>query len=133
MFLNSPSHGDASQSAEWNRGGYLVNGPGLCAECHSPRNAFGGIIANLRSTGGPSQDGNGGVPNITQFKLKAWSVANIAGVLENGDTPDSDRVGGNMLEMVRNTSKITAADRTVIATYIKSLPAVEGRAFGIGA
>ena len=28
----------------WNRGAYLVNGPGHCAECHSPRNSLGAII-----------------------------------------------------------------------------------------
>jgi mono/diheme cytochrome c family protein len=118
---------DPSKSAEWNRGAYLVNGPGHCAECHSPRDVLGAVIPSLRFTGGPSPDGQGGVPNITQFKLKAWTVADIAGTLEDGTTPDADRVGGSMVEVVRNTSKLTAADRTAIATYIKSLPAVEGQ------
>ncbi len=128
LFLDGKSfERDPSKSAEWNRGAYLVNGAGHCAECHSPRNALGGIVNGLRFTGGPSPDGQGGVPNITQFKLKDWSVADIAGTLENGMTPDSDRVGGSMVEVVRNTSQLTAADRTAIAVYIKSLPAVEGR------
>jgi mono/diheme cytochrome c family protein len=118
---------DTSRSASWNRGAYLVNGPGHCTECHSPRNALGGTIASLRFTGGPSSDGQGGVPNITQFKLKSWSEADIAETLESGMTPDSDRVGGNMIEVVRNISQLTAEDRMAIATYIKSLPAVEGR------
>lgn len=127
LFLDGkPFEPDPSQSAQWNRGAYLVNGPGHCAECHSPRNALGGIISNLRFTGGPSPDGQGGVPNITQFKLKDWSLADIAGTLEDGMTPDSDRVGGSMIEVVRDTSQLTAEDRAAIATYIKSLPAVEG-------
>jgi mono/diheme cytochrome c family protein len=128
LYLDgAPFQPDLSQSTQWNRGAYLVNGPGHCAECHSPRNALGGVIASLRFTGGPSPDGNGGVPNITQFKLKDWSEADIAETLESGMTPDSDRVGGNMVEVMRNTSRLTAADRMAIATYIKSLPAVEGR------
>jgi hypothetical protein len=86
------------------------------------------VIANLRFTGGESPDGQGGVPNITQFKLKSWSAADIAGVLADGMTPDSDRVGGNMIEVVRNISQLTDTDRQAIAAYIKSLPAVEGRA-----
>ena len=122
-----PWQTDPAQSAAWNRGSYLVNGPGHCAECHSPRDALGGVIESLRFTGGPSPDGQGGVPNITQFKLKNWSQADIAGTIEDGMTPDSDRVGGNMIEVVRNTSQLTAADRAAIAAYIKSLPAVEGR------
>ena len=128
LFLDGkPFEPDPSKSAEWNRGAYLANGPGHCAECHSPRNMLGGIVSGLRFTGGPSPDGQGGVPNITQFKLKNWSVADISGTLEDGMTPDSDRVGGSMVEVVRNTSQLTSADRTAIATYIKSLPAVEGR------
>lgn len=128
LFLDGkPFTPDPSKSAEWNRGAYLVNGPGHCAECHSPRGALGAVIPSLRFTGGPSPDGQGGVPNITQFKLKAWTVADIAGTLEDGTTPDADRVGGSMVDVVRNTAKLTAADRTAMATYIKSLPAVEGR------
>jgi mono/diheme cytochrome c family protein len=72
LFLDGgPLPPDPSQSAQWNRGAYLVNGPGHCAECHSPRNALGAVIASLRFTGGRSPDGQGGVPNITQFKLKS--------------------------------------------------------------
>jgi mono/diheme cytochrome c family protein len=127
LFLDGePFTPDPSKSAIWNRGAYLVNGPGHCAECHSPRNILGGVIASQRFAGGPSPDGQGGVPNITQFKLKNWSEADIADTLEDGQTPDSDRVGGNMIEVVRNTSQLTAADRMAIAAYIKSLPAVEG-------
>jgi mono/diheme cytochrome c family protein len=128
IFLDGkPFVPDPAQSAQWNRGAYLVNGPGHCAECHSPRDALGGIIKGLRFTGGPAPDGQGGVPNITQFKLKDWSVEDIAGTLTDGFTPDADRVGGSMVEVMRNTSQLTAADRTAMATYIKSLPAVQGR------
>jgi cytochrome c556 len=52
----------------------------------------------------------------------------IAETLSTGMTPDADRVGGNMVEVVRNISQLTAADRTAIAAYIKSLPPVEGHA-----
>lgn len=129
LFLDGePFKPDPTKSAQWNKGAYLVSGPGHCAECHSPRNALGAIITSLRFTGGPSPDGQGGVPNITQFKLKNWTQADIAGTLETGMTPDADRVGGNMVEVVRNISQLTAADRQAIAAYIKSLPAVEGHA-----
>jgi len=128
LFLDGkPFEPDPSKSAQWNRGAYLVNGPGHCAECHSPRDALGGVIESLRFTGGPSPDGQGGVPNVTQFKLKEWTEANIVETLESGMTADADRVGGNMVEVVRNTSQLTEADRMAIAAYIKSLPAVEGR------
>src|ERR1043165_2715972 len=71
LFLDGkPFQPDASQSAQWNRGAYLVNGPGHCAECHSPRNLLGGIVSSKRFAGGPSPDGQGTVPNINQAKLK---------------------------------------------------------------
>jgi mono/diheme cytochrome c family protein len=128
LFLNAETFvPDPSRSAQWNRGAYLVNGPGHCAECHSPRNAFGAVIARLRFTGGPSPDGHGGVPNITQYKLKSWTEQDIAETLNDGMTPDAGLVGGRMIEVVFNMAKLTAADRMAIAAYIKSLPAVEGR------
>lgn len=127
LFLDGePFKPDPAQTAQWNRGAYLVNGPGHCAECHSPRNALGAIIDGKRFTGGPAPDGQGGVPNITQFKLKHWTVKDFAGTLADGTTPDSDFVGGSMADVVFNTGKLTADDRTAMATYLKSLPAVEG-------
>jgi mono/diheme cytochrome c family protein len=129
LFLDGePFKPDASKPSQWNKGAYLVNGPAHCAECHSPRNALGGIITSLRFTGGPSPDGQGRVPNITQFKLiKRWSEADIAEMLEHGMTPHADKVGGAMADVVRNTSRLSAEDRMAIAIYIKSLPPVEGQ------
>src|SRR5688572_2610465 len=57
---------DPNQPAEWNRGAYLVNGPGHCAECHSPRTLLGGIVESKRFAGGPNPEGEGTIPNITQ-------------------------------------------------------------------
>jgi mono/diheme cytochrome c family protein len=123
FFGALPFQPDPSQTAQWNRGAYLVNGPGHCAECHSPRNMFGAIIESRRFTGGISPTLHGGVPDITQDKLKNWTVQDIAGVFVDGMTPDAGLVGGDMIEVVSNTSKLTAADREAMAVYIKSLPA----------
>jgi len=117
---------DSTQSAQWNRGAYLVNGPGHCAECHSPRNILGAIKSSRRFSGGPSPDGQGGTPNITQQKLKSWTVKDIADTLTTGMTPDADFVGGSMTEVVRNTSQLSVADREAMATYVKSLPPIGG-------
>jgi len=127
MFLDGkPFVPDPARSEAWNRGAYLANGAGHCAECHSPRNFMGGIVAAERFAGGPSLDGRGFVPNITQQGLKDWSDKDIAYMLETGQTPDGDTVGSSMTEVVRNTEQLSAADRAAIATYIKSLPPVEG-------
>jgi len=123
FFGTVPFQPDPSQTAQWNRGAYLVNGPGHCAECHSPRNVFGAIIESKRFTGGLSPTLHGGVPDITQDKLKNWTEQDIAGVFADGMTPDAGLVGGDMIEVVSNTAKLTAADREAMAVYIKSLPA----------
>ncbi|HEY4142175.1 MAG TPA: cytochrome c [Pseudolabrys sp.] len=129
LFLyGGPYRPDPAQSTQLNRGNYLVNGPGHCAECHSPRNVLGGIVSSMRFTGGPAPDGEGNVPNITQFRMKSWSVADIADFLDSGMTPDGDSAGGSMVDVIRNTSQLSKEDREAMAVYIKSLPAVEGRA-----
>jgi mono/diheme cytochrome c family protein len=123
FFHDLPFEPDPTRSAQWNRGAYLVNGPAHCAECHSPRNMLGAIVESRRFAGGPAPDGQGGVPNITATKLKNWSVQDVATMLSDGTTPDSDLVGGSMAEVIANTAKLSADDRLAMAEYIKSLPA----------
>jgi len=116
---------DPAKDAVWNRGAYLVNGPGHCAECHSPRNFLGGIKESQRFAGGPEPGGDGFVPNITQKGL-SMSYDDLLKMLTTGETPDGDTVGGEMGKVVANTGKLGDADRAAIATYVKSLPPVEG-------
>jgi mono/diheme cytochrome c family protein len=126
LFLDGKSfRPDPSKSAQWNRGAYLVNGPGHCAECHSPRNPLGGIEAGKRFAGGPDIEGKGWVPNITQKGLADYSVEDIAHLLETGQMPDGDSVGGAMTAVIRNTSQLPAADREAMAVYLKSLAPVD--------
>jgi mono/diheme cytochrome c family protein len=115
---------DRQQSAEWNRGAYLVNGPAHCVECHSPRDFTGRIRTPQRFAGGPHLEGEGWVPNITQERLKDWSVDDIEELLTTGITPVGDTVGSNMAPVVRNTAQLAPEDRRAMAVYLKSLPPV---------
>jgi mono/diheme cytochrome c family protein len=131
LFLHGgPFEPDRSRSAQWNRGAYLVNGPGHCAECHSPRNLLGGIIESERFAGGPAPDDSGWVPNITPIGLKrsdeVWSEKDIATFLGDGMMPSGDFAGSSMAEVIRNTSSLTADDRAAIAAYLVTLPPVVG-------
>ncbi|OQW58764.1 MAG: alkylated DNA repair protein [Proteobacteria bacterium SG_bin9] len=126
FFADKPFEPDPKQSAEWNRGAYLVNGWGHCAECHSPRNPLGGIVASQRYAGGPNPEGEGWVPNITQKRLGSWREKDFAYFLETGETPDGDTTGGVMAKVIRNTAQLTPADRQAMAVYLKSLPARDG-------
>jgi len=127
LFMDGkPFVPDPARSAQWNRGAYLVNGLGHCAECHSPRNFLGGIIAAQRFAGGPNPEGEGWVPNITQKGLAEWSDKDIASFLKTGEMPDGDSAGGSMVRVIKNTSQLSGEDRAAIADYIKSLPPVDG-------
>ena len=115
---------DPQQSAEWNRGRYLTEAFGHCAECHSARDFKGTIIADFRYAGGADLEGTGWVPNITQHGdgVAEWSAKDIAWMLKSGDTPDGDVVGGSMKSVVKNLAELPDADRNAIAVYVKTLP-----------
>ncbi len=109
------------------RGRYLVEGPGHCGECHTPRNWMGGLDNSRWLGGGPSPDGEGKVPNITSHEngLSDWPQDDIDYYLESGFTPDFDTVGGSMVEVQENIAMLPAQDRAAIAAYLKFIPVQE--------
>jgi mono/diheme cytochrome c family protein len=127
LFLDGrPFEPDPTKSAAWNRGAYLVNGPAHCSECHSSRDAFGGIVASLRFAGGPIPTGEGWAPNITQKGHEIWTEEDFANLLKTGATQNGESVSGPMTAVVKNTAQLSPADRAAMAVYIKSLPPVDG-------
>ncbi len=124
LFLGPRAFRDApGREAAWKLGRYLVEGPGHCAECHSPRNMLGAILAHRRLAGRPLLDGKGKAPDITAVGLKDWSKADIVEALSSGFTPTGDSLGGPMAAMVHNTAELPPSYREAIADYLKSLPA----------
>lgn len=105
------------------RGQYLVEAMGHCAECHTPRNALGGLDRARWLGGGPNPDGEGRIPNITPGALE-WSEGDIAYYLKSGFTPDFDSVGGSMVSVVENLAQLPDEDLAAIAAYLKAVPAV---------
>ena len=115
---------DPARDAEWNRGAYLVLGPGHCAECHTQR-TFYGVLEQDRAFAG-AQLGKEKVPNITSDPttgLGKWSTSDIGTVLKLGMTPDGDFLGSEMAKVVNNgTGKLPDADLAAIVAYLQSLP-----------
>jgi mono/diheme cytochrome c family protein len=107
------------------RGQYIVEGPGHCGECHTPRNVVGGFKTDAWLAGAPNPEGQGTIPDITPGSkaIGAWSEADIATYLETGMTPDFDSVGGSMVEVQQNLAHLPASDREAIAAYLKAIPA----------
>ncbi len=104
-------------------GRYLVQGPGHCAECHSPRDLLGGIIEQRRLTGGPLPDRKGKAPDITAHGLKDWSEDDVVAALSTGFTPSGDVLGSAMAAVVRSLSQAPANDLVAIAHYLKTYKA----------
>lgn len=115
----------ANADEQVRHGQYLVEGPGHCGECHTPRNAIGGLETEKWLAGGPNPEGEGRIPDITPGSdtIGKWSKDEIASYLETGFTPDFDSVGGSMVEVQKNMAELPASDRAAIAAYLKAIPA----------
>lgn len=125
LFLDGKAfQPDPAKSASWNRGAYLADGAGHCAECHSPRNVLGVIQSGRRFSGGPDAERKGFVPNITPHEtgIKTWSKGDIDDVLSTGLTPSGDFIGGVMAPVTRNFAELPKEDRLAVAEYLLSLP-----------
>jgi mono/diheme cytochrome c family protein len=121
-FVPDPSKGDV-----WNRGAYLVNGPGHCQQCHTPRNWLGALDESRAFTGADlGKEFGGKVPDITSDPKKGigdWTEDDIVTLLSLGMTPKGDFVGGEMGDVVdKQTGKLPKEDVRAIAVYLKSIP-----------
>lgn len=127
FFDNKPFQHDDKQSAEWNRGAYLVQGLGHCASCHTAKNFLGGDKAYLQ--GGSLQGWY--APEITSNDytgLGSWSTADIVDYLKTGGN-DRTVAAGPMAEAVTNSLQhLTAADLQAIGVYLKSVPGSDRKA-----
>ena len=102
---------------------YIAEALGHCGECHTPRNLVGGMQKSNWLAGGPSPEGIGKIPNITPHGdgIGSWSEADIVYYLQSGFTPDFDSVGGSMVSVQENMSKLPESDLQAIAAYLKAV------------
>lgn len=120
---------DPERSDAWNRGKWLVNGPGHCGACHTDRNLLGGRIPARHLAGSDDLPEGGKAPGITAPHLTeaGWTVPTLAYALGSGVTPDGDTFGGGMGEVVQQGLRwISAEDREAIALYLLDRDAAEG-------
>jgi len=129
---------DGAQSAEWNRGAYLVEGLGHCGSCHTPRNFLAAPDAKLAFSGGISYHTTAGktlawsATNLTSAPsgLSAWPIEELVSYLRYGMSANAS-VFGPMNEVVLNSTRhLSEGDVRAMAVYLKSLPAREQPADG---
>ncbi len=123
FFEPSPFQADKTQTVEWNRGAYLVQGLGHCAACHSPRNALGasGPVSDL--SGGLMPVVNWYAPDLTRDSesgMASTPLPEIVRLLRTGAS-DSAQTSGPMGEVVQHSLQhLKETDLQAMAVYLQS-------------
>ena len=115
---------DPSKSEQWNRGRFLVTGPGHCGACHTPRNLFGAPDDARFLEGTAKGAHQEKVPPITGDALRksGWASSTLVFSLRTGSKPDGDVFGGGMGHVVRDGTRwLSDADLNAIAEYLMSV------------
>jgi alcohol dehydrogenase (quinone), cytochrome c subunit len=128
---------DPRQSAEWNRGAYLVEGLGHCSACHTPRDRTLAEIPQRAYEGGvmqgevaPGKSRRWFAVNLTSAKhgLGSWSVADLTKYFQSGFSAKGGTFGPMNEVIVNSLKHLTVEDLRAMAVYVKSLegPAYSG-------
>lgn len=123
FFEPAPFQPNPKQSAEWNRGAYLVQGLGHCAACHSPRNALGATLGVDDLSGGLMPVVNWYAPSLVNDRetgLASTSLADIVRLLQTGQNGQAS-TSGPMAEVVQHSLQhLRADDLQAMAVYLQS-------------
>lgn len=117
---------ESSRSDQWNRGAYLVHGPGHCTACHTARNALGGSDVAHEFGGGlvPVQDWY--APSLTspqEAGVATWSVSEIVQLLATGQSARGTTSGPMGEVVLHSTQYWSLQDLEATAIFLKTLPA----------
>jgi len=118
------------RSALWNRGAYIAQAMGHCGECHTQRNNFGAVRAELAYAGNAEGPEDELVPNITPHEgtgIGDWSRDELKQFLKFGELPDGEYTAGSMDQVIEGLRHLTPADREALTDYLRSLPPIENR------
>lgn len=123
-FDTAPPPIPAVASTQWKRGEYLVNGPGHCAACHTPKTILFGDEKDRAFAGGAVDNWSAAdlTGNVTDG-LGHWSRADIVDFLAHGRNRYAAAAGSMLEKVLSSTSRMTNSDLEAIATYLKSLAA----------
>jgi nicotinate dehydrogenase subunit B len=117
----TPYQPQPQQSAEWNRGAYLVNGLGHCGACHTSRNALGAEQGGSNFLAGALVDG-WEAPALTALSKAPvpWSADALYKYLRHGHAPEHGAATGPMAPVVRELAALPDADIRAMARYLAS-------------
>jgi mono/diheme cytochrome c family protein len=122
LFLHQdPLQPDPTQSKEWNRGRYLVEGLGHCGSCHTPRNMLGAEKRGQRYAGGIADNWRAPPLNESLVKRHRWTVDHLTEYLSTGWHREHGVAAGPMADVAKNLGEVSQEEVHAIATYVVSL------------
>ncbi len=125
----------ARQTAQWNRGAYLVEAAAHCGECHTPRNIAFAMDTRRKFAGGQAEGWN--AYNITadpDTGIGAWTADQLAGYLSSAHGSTAGVASGPMAEAVElSLSRLTPSDIDAMVTYLRSVPPIRDASLPRGA
>jgi mono/diheme cytochrome c family protein len=122
LFLKGGTYkADSSQSAEWNRGAYLVEGLAHCGACHTPRNALGAEKASASFSGADVDNWHAYAINAQSPSPLPWTTDALFHYLRYGWDSDHGVARGPMAEVTANLSSVPESDVRAIALYMTSV------------
>lgn len=114
----APFEPNASKDDVWNRGKYLVEGLGHCAECHAPRNFVGAWSPRDPLSGGMVEGLEAPDIRVDALSARGWTRDHLVTYLETGASPEGSAFGEMFLVVKNSTRNLTHDDRVAMATFL---------------
>ena len=112
---------DPAKGAEWNRGAYLVEGPGHCGACHTPRDRLGAEKKDAHFAGAEVEGWHAPALDASSPSPIPWTVDAMQAYLKEGTAEHHAQSAGPMAEVVHDLSHVNDADLRAMAVYVVSL------------
>ena len=118
-----------AKDAQWNRGAYIAEAMGHCAECHTPRNLFGALRSDRAYAGNAEGPDGELVPNITSHDtgIGDWDRDELQEFLKFGERPDGEYTAGSMEPVIEGIRHLTPQDQDALIIYLRELPPIDNR------
>jgi mono/diheme cytochrome c family protein len=122
LFLDrSVSQQNPAESAELNRGAYLVEGLGHCGACHTPRNVLGAEKTGQAYAGGESDGWIAPALDAASPAAVPWNADRLYSYLRNGFDPLHGIAAGPMAPVARNLATVAESDVQAMAVYVAAV------------
>jgi mono/diheme cytochrome c family protein len=112
---------DPSQTAEWNRGSYLVDAVGHCGACHTPHNALEAEKDTKPFAGGEAEGWDAPALQAASPAVAPWTVEALTAYLRTGLSTEHGAAAGPMAAVTQELAAVPEADVRAIAIYFASM------------